>query len=116
TFIISNTFSMLVAQRTKEFALLRALGASRGQLTGSVVMEAVIVGLIGSLLGELRALGASRGQLTGSVVMEAVIVGLIGSLLGVAAGFGLSQLLYVAMGAFGFEMPGSGLTATPSAV
>lgn len=85
TFIISNTFSMLVAQRTKEFALLRALGASRGQLTGSVVMEAVIVGLIGSLLG-------------------------------VAAGFGLSQLLYVAMGAFGFEMPGSGLTATPSAV
>lgn len=85
TFIISNTFSMLVAQRTKEFALLRALGASRGQLTGSVVMEAVIVGLIGSLLG-------------------------------VAAGFVLSQLLYVAMGAFGFEMPGSGLTATPSAV
>lgn len=85
TFIISNTFSMLVGQRTKEFALLRALGASRGQLTGSVVMEAVIVGLIGSLLG-------------------------------VAAGFGLSQLLYVAMGAFGFEMPGSGLTATPSAV
>ena len=85
TFIISNTFSMLVAQRTKEFALLRALGASRGQLTGSVVMEAVIVGLVGSLLG-------------------------------VAAGFGLSQVLYLAMGAFGFDMPGSGLTATPSAV
>ncbi len=85
TFIISNTFSMLVAQRTKEFALLRALGASRGQLTGSVVMEAVVVGLIGSVLG-------------------------------VAAGFGLSQLLYASMSAFGFEMPGSGLTATPSAV
>ena len=85
TFIISNTFSMLVAQRTKEFALLRALGASRRQLTGSVVMEAVIVGLVGSLLG-------------------------------VAAGFGLSQLLYMAMNAFGFEMPGNGLTATASAV
>lgn len=85
TFIISNTFSMLVAQRTKEFALLRALGASRGQLTGSVVMEAIVVGLVGSLLG-------------------------------VAAGFGLSQLLYAAMGAFAFDMPGDGLTATPAAV
>ncbi len=51
TFLIANTFSMIVAQRTKEFALLRALGASRGQITRSVSVEALVVGLIGSLLG-----------------------------------------------------------------
>ncbi|AVH88952.1 ABC-type transporter, permease component [Corynebacterium camporealensis] len=46
TFIIANTFSMIVAQRTKEFALLRALGASRRQITNSVVVESVLVGLV----------------------------------------------------------------------
>lgn len=51
TFLIANTFSMIVAQRTKEFALLRALGASRGQITRSVTLEAALVGLVGSALG-----------------------------------------------------------------
>jgi len=51
TFLIANTFSMIVAQCTKEFALLRALGASRGQITRSVSVEALTVGLIGSVLG-----------------------------------------------------------------
>ncbi len=57
TFIIANTFSMLVAQRTKEFALLRALGISRGQLRRSVTFEAIIVGISGSLLGVLGGIG-----------------------------------------------------------
>ena len=57
TFIIANTFSMIVAQRTKEFALLRALGASRGQITRSVVTESVIVGLIGSAVGVIAGMG-----------------------------------------------------------
>lgn len=57
TFIIANTFSMIVAQRTKEFALLRALGASRGQITRSVVTESVIVGFIGSAVGVLAGMG-----------------------------------------------------------
>ncbi|WP_293770430.1 ABC transporter permease [uncultured Corynebacterium sp.] len=57
TFIIANTFSMIVAQRTKEFALLRALGASRGQITRSVVLESIIVGLIGSALGVVGGVG-----------------------------------------------------------
>lgn len=51
TFIIANTFSMIVAQRMREFALLRALGTSQRQLTASVVLEAAVIGLIGSLLG-----------------------------------------------------------------
>lgn len=57
TFIIANTFSMIVAQRTREFALLRSLGVSSGQLTGSVVMEALVVGVIGSLLGIAAGVG-----------------------------------------------------------
>ncbi len=51
TFVISNTFSILVAQRTKELALLRALGASRAQVLGSVLLEASVVGAIAAVLG-----------------------------------------------------------------
>jgi len=50
-FIIFNTFSIIVAQRTRELALLRTLGASRRQVMGSVVAEAVIVGLAASVIG-----------------------------------------------------------------
>jgi putative ABC transport system permease protein len=50
-FIIFNTFLMLVAQRTRELALLRAVGASRRQVTRLVLGEAVGVGLVGSSLG-----------------------------------------------------------------
>lgn len=57
TFIIANTFSMIVAQRTKEFALLRALGASRRQITNSVVTESIIVGIIGSAVGVVAGMG-----------------------------------------------------------
>ncbi len=51
TFLILNTFSMLVAQRTRELALLRALGASRRQTTGSVLGEALVLGVLGSVMG-----------------------------------------------------------------
>jgi len=50
-FIILNTFSILVAQRTRELGLLRALGAGRGQVLRSVVAEAVAVGLVASIAG-----------------------------------------------------------------
>ncbi|GGV35202.1 ABC transporter [Actinomadura cremea] len=56
-FIIFNTFSMLVAQRTRELALLRAIGAARTQVTRAVLGEAVAVGAVGSTLG----LGAGAG-------------------------------------------------------
>ena len=51
TFIIANTFAMIVAQRLREFALLRSLGVSQRQITTSVVFEAVVVGVLGSLVG-----------------------------------------------------------------
>jgi putative ABC transport system permease protein len=56
-FLILNTFSILVAQRTRELALLRAIGAGRRQVIGSVLIEAIAVGLLASVLG----LGAGVG-------------------------------------------------------
>ncbi len=52
-FVIANTFSILIAQRTRELALFRALGAARGQILRSVILEAVVIGVVGSLLGVL---------------------------------------------------------------
>jgi putative ABC transport system permease protein len=53
TFIIANTFAILVAQRTRELALLRAIGASRRQVLGSVLLEALVIGLVAAVLGLL---------------------------------------------------------------
>lgn len=50
-FAIFNTFSMTIAERMGEFALLRALGATRGQILGSVLLEAAAIGLLASLVG-----------------------------------------------------------------
>ncbi len=61
TFIIYNTFSMIVAQRLRELALLRAVGASRGQVNRSVLLEAVVVGLTGSVLGMAAGVGLAYG-------------------------------------------------------
>ncbi len=50
-FIIFNTFTILVSQRTRELGLFRALGASRRQVIGSVLIEAAVVGLIAAVVG-----------------------------------------------------------------
>ncbi len=50
-FIIFNTFSITVAQRTREFGLLRTLGASRPQVMRTVILESVLLGVVGALLG-----------------------------------------------------------------
>lgn len=84
-FVIYNTFAILVAQRSQELALLRAIGASRRQVLTSVFLEALIVGLVGSLLGVA---------------------------LGIALSFALGELL----GAFGIELPSTGLVLQPSTV
>ena len=50
-FVIFNTFSITVAQRTREFATLRTIGASRRQILGSVILESLVIGLLASLVG-----------------------------------------------------------------
>ncbi|MFK4150274.1 ABC transporter permease [Streptomyces sp. NPDC004065] len=61
TFIIANTFTMLVAQRTRELALLRAVGASRRQVTRSVLTEALVVGVVAAVTGLVAGIGIGAG-------------------------------------------------------
>ncbi|WP_055699027.1 ABC transporter permease [Streptomyces silaceus] len=60
-FLIVNTFSMLIAQRTRELGLLRALGADRKQVRRSVLTEALLLGLVGSTLGLALGIGLALG-------------------------------------------------------
>ncbi|MGH8774441.1 MAG: ABC transporter permease [Jiangellaceae bacterium] len=60
TFLILNTFSILVAQRSQEMALYRALGATRRQMTRSVLLEAFVVGVLGATVGLVLGLGVAQ--------------------------------------------------------
>ena len=62
-FIIFNTFTILVTQRTRELGLLRAMGATGGQVVRSVVLEAFLVAAVASLLGLLAGIGLGVGLL-----------------------------------------------------
>lgn len=99
SFVIANTFAITVAQRTRERALLRALGASRRQVTRATLIEAVVAGVVASALGVLFGIGASFGLRAvlvafgldlpagGLVVTPAIVLGCItlGALVTVAA-------------------------------
>lgn len=61
TFSIHNTFAIVVAQRTRENALLRALGATRRQVLGSTLAEAVVVAAVASVAGLLGGIGIAAG-------------------------------------------------------
>ncbi|MFE8009318.1 ABC transporter permease [Streptomyces sp. NPDC057418] len=71
-FLIVNTFSMLVAQRTREIGLMRAIGSSRKQVNRSVLVEAVLLGIVGSVLGVGAGIGLAVGlmKLMGAMGME----------------------------------------------
>ncbi|MGW7317087.1 ABC transporter permease [Streptomyces sp. NPDC054865] len=61
-FLIYNTFTMLVTQRTKELALLRAVGANRGQVMRSVLAEALVVGAVSAAIGLISGIGLAAGM------------------------------------------------------
>jgi putative ABC transport system permease protein len=60
-FVIFNTLSITVAQRTREFATLRTLGASRKQVMRSVVAEGLVIGLLASAIGLTVGIGLAKG-------------------------------------------------------
>ena len=60
-FVIFNTLSTTVAQRTRELATLRTLGASRAQVLGSVVLESLVIGAVGSALGLVLGPALAKG-------------------------------------------------------
>ena len=61
SFVIANTLSITVAQRTRELATLRTLGATRRQVRASVMLEALVIGVVASVIGLFLGLGAREG-------------------------------------------------------
>ena len=51
-FLIYNAFAMTVVERTREFGMLRTIGMTRRQVTGQVLLEAIVLGVIGSAAGD----------------------------------------------------------------
>ena len=79
-FLISNTFTMLIAQRTRELALMRAIGASRRQVTNSVLLEALFVGISASVAGLVAGIGlgallqTALGSMGGATLSGSLVV------------------------------------------
>ena len=59
-FVIANSLSITIAQRTREFATLRTIGASRRQVLMSIIVESLVVGVIASVIGLFLGLGLAR--------------------------------------------------------
>jgi putative ABC transport system permease protein len=100
-FVIFNSFSITVAQRTRETAMLRAIGSSRRQVLRSVVGEAVVIGLAASATGVAAGIGLARGLFallesfgvelpSGSIVVQSTALAVpmvVGTLVTVAAAY-----------------------------
>ena len=93
-FIISNTFSIIVSQRTKEMALLRAVGASGRQVRLAILAEAFVTGLVASVIGLVAGVGVAKGlrallsglgvdipldtlQITSATIAGSILVGVV---------------------------------------
>ena len=72
SFVIWNTFNVLVAQRRREVALLRSVGATRRQVLGGIVVEAAAIGLVSATIGLLGGVGLATGirALLGAIGLE----------------------------------------------
>ncbi len=60
-FVIANSLSITIAQRTREFATLRTIGASRRQILRTVLLEALVIGILASITGIVLGLGLAKG-------------------------------------------------------
>lgn len=101
-FVIANTFSMLVTQRTRQLALLRAVGASRRQVRRAVLIEAGALGAVGATLGVALGIGIGllamwllrpEGQTVAlSVSPNAILIGYaVGVVVTIAAAYGSAR-------------------------
>src|SRR5207248_9863376 len=61
SFVIANTLSITIAQRVREFATLRTIGATRRQILRSVIVEALVIGILGSVTGLFLGLALAKG-------------------------------------------------------
>jgi putative ABC transport system permease protein len=79
TFLIRNTYTIILAVRSRELALLRCVGASRAQLARSVLLEAAIVGALAAVAGLLLGIGIAKGLAVLLQIGGAITVDVIGS-------------------------------------
>ena len=71
SFVIANSLSITIAQRTREFATLRTLGATRGQVRRSIFIEALVIGTVASVIGLFLGLAARKGSVRASSTRSA---------------------------------------------
>jgi putative ABC transport system permease protein len=98
SFIIFNTFSIVVAQRVRELALLRAVGASRLQVLVSVLGESLVIGVLAATTGVAAGIGLAVGLKAGLAALGFGLpaTGLVVSLRTIATGFGVGILITLA--------------------
>src|SRR5687767_7610201 len=96
-FVIFNTLSITVAQRTREFATLRTLGASRKQIMRSVVIEGLVIGLLASVIGLFAGFGLAKllTALGGELPEAGMVFALRTVLISLALGTGITLLASV---------------------
>lgn len=109
-FVIYNTFSIIVAQRSREMALLRAVGASRRQVLVSVIIESAIVGAIATALGIVGGIGV--GALLKTIIGGATELPAAGLevapstiVIGVIVGMGVTMMSAVMPAVRGSRVP-----------
>jgi len=102
TFSIPNTFSVLIAQRTRESALLRAIGATRRQVVTMIAIESAVLGLVASALGAIAGLGLAKGLLAFffSIGLDLPTDGLEINLAGLAIAAGVGFVTTMIAGVF----------------
>ncbi|MFI9051569.1 ABC transporter permease [Streptomyces sp. NPDC053427] len=92
-FVIANTFTMLVSQRTRQFALLRAVGARKGRVRTGIVAEAAVLGLAGGTVGTIA--GVALGPSMISVMRPGDDVDFTVSPVAILLGYGVALLVTV---------------------
>jgi putative ABC transport system permease protein len=97
-FVIANTFSVLITQRTRQYALLRVVGAYRRQVRRSVLVEAIVLGLVGGTVGEV--FGIALGPLMIAVLRPGQDVDYTITPLAVGLGYSVA-LVVTALSAYG---------------
>ena len=97
SFVIANTLAITVAQRMRELATLRTLGASRRQVLWSVILESLAVGLVGSVIGLFLGLGIAIGlmSLLESLGIDLPSAGLVFSVRTIVVSLGIGTLIAV---------------------
>ncbi|MEH1016427.1 FtsX-like permease family protein [Micromonospora sp. CPCC 206060] len=74
-FVIANTFAIVLAQRTRRTALLRLVGATRGQVFRAALLEAAVIGLVASLVGVAAGAGLASGLSVGAAALDTPFFG-----------------------------------------